>query len=58
MISKFVTVYPGHIDLPDMGPGCDARHGGIVREDAALYAKLAQYEDRIERIETRLGMTD
>jgi hypothetical protein len=31
---------------------------GLVREDAALYAKLAQYEARFERIEARLGLAD
>ena len=30
----------------------------LVREDALVHAKLAEYEARFDRIEKRLGLTD
>ena len=31
---------------------------GLAREDATLYARLADHEARFERIESRLGLTE
>ena len=41
MIRKFATVYPGHIDLPDMGQGA-------TPANERRYANIITIEDPIE----------